>query len=59
MTLDGKACTIVSTNVFGCACPIVLITSVLVAASVTPMPGFVKLTTANPINSAAVVTISK
>ena len=41
------------------AIPIVFAISVLLVARVTPMPGFVKLTTAKPMKRAAVVTISK
>ena len=59
ITLEGNACTIVSTKVFGWLCSMVLTMSMFVAASTTPAPGLMKFTTASPMNNAAVVTISK
>ncbi len=58
-TLAGKMCTIVSTSVLGWFSSICCTVSVTGAASVTPTPGFVRLTTARPMKRAIVVTISK
>ena len=58
-TLAGKMWTIVSISVFGWFSATFCTVSVTGAASVTPTPGLVTLTTSRPMNRAIVVTISK